>query len=595
MALTQQVHWINKVDSNNNAIENVGFSTIQVAEIVQVTQEISTGVYETSLMFLLTDAGKALFGDHDTYGSYLYGEGTAYSTDPITVYCYSSDELQDALDALIAASTASDYSDIATYLNTTLAASYDVYSGLTDSNGVLEVNSGNAIPIGVYLVVEDTTLNNASTVTKINGSEVEIDEIARPFLVTVPQTEYDSNNSQYVWQYDVTVTPKNVVYSSSKKIYDEDGNPTSSVSVGETFEYRISAEIIETNSDSAYTSYVLTDTAADGIEYLNMDNLTDFIKIYLDNDDSGAYNSGDTLFTYSTDYTVDIVDNGTSGISVTVTFTDAGLAILNAVTGTTDIYFEYYAYLSKEAGTTGLVNSAKIDYTCNNGSGGSDDPDDPKVYTYSIDLTKEFAEALTTPADASGVTFGIQDSDDNDIWAVDNSDGTYTYAAITEIELADLVANTTANSDIQATANTDGTYTVTYDCNTSDLYTVTYTKAFAIYVTEDQSTNPYTYTYTLSVGGLKEGTYTITELSTIDGFSLLKDDFDVTISATYVNGSLYSGGNTNLTVLNETEPIFMLPFTGGLGSLLYTAIGFGFIAFAIYLVVKVCGGKRAVQ
>ncbi|MCD7855724.1 MAG: SpaH/EbpB family LPXTG-anchored major pilin [Clostridiales bacterium] len=533
---------INKVDTTgSNFISGVGFSTVKVADFAQYTQTTTSGVEQTTLMFVLTTAGETLLG------SYISG-GITVGTDTY----YTSSELQAALEAAYGADTSADYQ---VFVNSVKGQTGSSSGTTSTGNGTLTFSTG----VGVYIVVEDAS---ATTNPLLNGTgnTISINTVSAPFLVAVPQTD-DNGES---WIYNVEGTPKNILENSSteKKIYDTSGNEIASVSVGETYTYKVTSNIIVTADSTAYEYYRLYDIADVGIEYLNTGlngngSKADFVNIWLDvsGDGTQANDGTEDSFTYETDYSVTFTYNN-SKLEFTILLTEAGLAKINAVTADTTIYFEYQAYLSTTA-AGGLSNAATVTYRHKSGDDTDDPSPEPEVYTYGITLEKSFSGSASV--DASAVTFGVTDVNGT-VYATKNSDGSYTAAA----DITDSVISAGITSG-DITDNGDGSYTTSGGDTYYNVFTV---------LTSGR----------LIINGLGSGTYTLTELTTADGYSLLKEPFDVEI--TDANGSV------TLSVVNETQSIFELPLTGGLGSWIYTAIGLGFVAFAIYLVLKVTGTKK---
>ena len=86
------------------------------------------------------------------------------------------------------------------------------------------------------------------------------------------------------------------------------------------------------------------------------------------------------------------------------------------------------------------------------------------------------------------------------------------------------------------------------------------------------------------IDGLSEGTYTLTETVAPDTYNLLKNPVSFTISATYdTNGELLSVAGNTKTIVNKSGGI--LPSTGGMGTLVFTAGGVAVMIAAIAAVV----------
>ena len=77
--------------------------------------------------------------------------------------------------------------------------------------------------------------------------------------------------------------------------------------------------------------------------------------------------------------------------------------------------------------------------------------------------------------------------------------------------------------------------------------------------------------------------YTLTELSTAEGYSLLQKPVEVNIEGT--------DGTVRIGITNEKQPMFILPLTGGSGTFIYTAGGLALIVLAGVLLM-VFGRKK---
>lgn len=171
-------------------------------------------------------------------------------------------------------------------------------------------------------------------------------------------------------------------------------------------------------------------------------------------------------------------------------------------------------------------------------------PTKVNVYTFDFDLDKEFTGAEGDAEDFVA-TFELQDNDGNVIDLVKNSDTQYTIA------------------------DSDDTDTVK-----------------VITINNDQVVN---------VKGVAEGTYKLVELSTADGYNLLTDPVEVTITDTSDDTGIshsvsYKIGDAEAatgTVTVENNAGTELPSTGGMGTTLFYIVGGLMVAgAAIALIAK---------
>ncbi len=498
---------ITKYDTGaQNKVAGVVFKAEMVAEMVQYSYTSGTTVL-TDLMFKLTSFGESVFIDT---GYLDYSDAVDAGSG---VYYFTATQLQTALDNLINDGTV----DLTTYTYTTPG------SGTTDTSGVIEWTG---LDLGVYLVIEDVD----SSDPYIGNESVTITKGSSPFLVSLPQTSDGTK-----WEYDVNVEPKNIIGNGESKktvsgsnivtgLYN--GESTSTVTIGNEYTYTITNTIVKTTDSTAYEEYRIVDTTEAGISYvIDTDNLASFFT-------TAAL--GDTDLIYDTDYRFVYNYNTTTGISTfTLYFTNAGLAILNSVTADTTLTFAYTAKLNSSA-EIGSANTNTATVTYEHGSTSTTETVTSDVYTYGINLYKEFT---SSGADATKVQFTLADSNGDPIYAT-YSGGIYTVD--TSIDSADI---------------DNSTYYDTYICGAAGI---------------------------IYIRGLANGTYTVTEIQTDEGYSLLSESVSITVDNAIASA----------TIVNETKPIFTLPLTGGNGSWLYTAIGVGLMGAAVLMVAKLGRKKK---
>lgn len=183
-------------------------------------------------------------------------------------------------------------------------------------------------------------------------------------------------------------------------------------------------------------------------------------------------------------------------------------------------------------------NEAGITYNNEPGSTTDADSGEKDVYTYTIDLTK-----IGEGKDANGLngaSFTLQKEGEDSITVVVN--GTET--------------------------------TVTGD---KELATATYNEVDG----------------KLVFHGLSEGTYTLKEVKTPSGYSLLANPItivitaaeDGTLTSATVDGEEVSSNNGTISVTVENHKGFSLPETGGMGTYLFTIGGLAIMVGAVALLV----------
>lgn len=245
-------------------------------------------------------------------------------------------------------------------------------------------------------------------------------------------------------------------------------------------------------------------------------------------------NASDEIAASAADYAINAVIGGTT---TSVTLTDGTLktgetfakqfTATQAMIDAGSVVLTYKAeLLSTAADDTGYVNDA---YT--NTPSYETVPVTVKVYTFDFDLDKNFQGVEGDDAANYSATFKLEDAEGNRIDFV--QDGT-------KYEKAD-----------------------SNDTNTVNTITINGTQV-------------------INVVGLAAGTYTLTELTTADGYNLLTDPITVTITDTTQDGDTtpshtvsYTIGNEEgtgtVTVLNQSGSV--LPSTGGMGTTVIYVIG----------------------
>ena len=432
----------------------------------------------------------------------------------------------------------------------------------TDQNGKTGASN---LEQGLYLVIETRVPENVTSTTD-------------PFLVSLPMTTIDGTG----WNYDVTVYPKNEtgMPDLSKTVREAQADTgknngsteditdgyahTATASDGDVVEYQVISTLPTiTSPATALTTYTFVDSLSKGIQYNKNDVKLEFFRDKACTDLVAAWTEADGKFTASyTDY------DPMNGSSMTIEMTQAGLDEINSSETV------YAPAISLRRGDSDLT--LRITYACTVGSdaatvyGDSGNPNEVEltwkrtnidyydalkdcchVYTYGIDLTKEFSDHN---GDFSKVKFLLHNT----------TDGYYVLAALNQSE---------------------GVYYVTG--HTTEEAEATQ------FVPMSDGTNK----GKVLVKGLEDDTYVITETATDSGYALLKEDITVVISqsagtqvcdvcgvnlltaSATVNGKavemLEDNGSVSalvpLTVVNTAN--FELPKTGGSGNKVLYGMG----------------------
>ena len=443
----------------------------------------------------------------------------------------------------------------------------------TDAYGHSEVGG---LELGLYLVVETRVPEDVVCTTA-------------PFFASLPMTTIDGSE----WNYDLVLYPKNATGSpdlektlreskpdtgkndGSQDIHDGYAH-TGTASDGDVIDYQIISHLPVITSKASYlTTYTFVDTLCKGVTYKKNDVKLEWFKDADCTQKITEWTQNDPTAKFSVAY----ADGENDAEVMTIAMTEAGLAEINAastVYGSDSIYsgysecyvrITYAATVNSDAtvvyGDDGNPNEVTLEWRRTNTAYYDTLKDCCHLYTYGIQLTKSFSD---NAGDYSEVTFTIQ--------------------------------NTTDGYWLKAELAKDGLYYVTDHVATE---------------AEATSFVPNADSGVLTVWGLEDDAYTVTETHTAQGYTLLRDSIEIVITAresdtlcevcgaalltasAAVNGKavtmLENNGSVNaqvpLTVVNTKGPD--LPVTGDDGVWKYGAFGLLLLAAAgaaLILVVK---------
>jgi LPXTG-motif cell wall-anchored protein len=464
---------------------------------------------------------------------------------------YTSDQLNSALETLLSNNTTGKNT-----LEDYVTQNGGVTMSDTNESGVTSVSS---LAAGLYLVVETKVPEEVHTTTN-------------PFFVSLPMTDATGD----YWNYDVVVYPKNQTENPTiDKLVSENGKDFTDVvtaSEGDTLDYKIIAKIPEITSKSTYLNkFTFKDTLDQGIKY-KKDVAISFYDS-LDNAKS-ASSAKDTWAHGSSNFKEEYDDTANT---MTISMTDSGLAAINPGKQGLYMVISYKAVVQSAntavLGDSGNANTVKLTYGRTNTSYENTISDKTLVYTYGINLTKTFADSA---GDATAVQFVLYNSTDKYYMTATGSDGTY---YITDGTHGAAEANGTKFSP-----NADGK---------------------------------------LVINGLEADTYTLREIKTDAGYSLLKEDITIAITSskdkitpsvatvtgitnnnadiivTNVNkaSAKVDGNATNMSVDGSSTngrvdmsvvntQTFVLPQTGGVGTIVFTMIGACVVILGIFVITR---------
>ena len=532
---------------NSYALKDVEFTYLRVADVVQFTESTADGSdfdHVETLYGISKTAGADLLSAMGlANGANRYEKADSSDKLSASNYYYQSHVLTSALKSALEANATTVKNALEAYVN----AGGGTAMPLTDTYGKTKAEN---LDLGLYLLVE----------TKVPEM---VTSTCNPFFISLPMTSGDGNG----WIYDVTVYPKNLTGDPTldktlRESKDDTGkhNGTSGItdgyaatgtaSDGDIVDYQIISTLPSITSASTYlTAYTFADTLSKGITYNKNDVVLEFFTDAACTDKIATWREGEGKFTvtYST------VDTGES--KMTIAMTADGLKEINTSkavyseasmvnSGYSDctLRITYAATVSSSAdvvyGDNGNPNEVVLTWKRTSQDSYDTLKDAAKVYTYGLELTKVFSDGK---GDFSKVQFIMQNK----------TDGYYLKAKLDE---------------------TAGIYYVTD--HVADKKDATR----FVPVSGDGKGK-------IIVKGLEDDEYTITEIKTADGYTLLKNAITVVITRNEGSASATVDGNqvnmlTDSGSANALAPLsvvntsgFDLPATGDRGVWIYGLAG----------------------
>ena len=481
--------------SKGYAIAGVEFTYLKAADIVTFENQ---GTTQVLYGFHKTDAADLLKAIGLESGANRCAEADSLDADR---YFYTSDTLNKALTQSLEANSTTVKNALETFIRnggTAMAPTNE--SGKTVARD---------LPVGLYLLVETKVPEMVTSTTN-------------PFFVSMPMTTVTGNDNSAsqdggtAWNYDVVVYPKQetgiptlekTVREAKADTGKNEGSTsitdgfahTATGSAGDTMEYQIVSTLPTiTSQATALSTYNFYDTLCEGLTYSKDAGVT--IEFFTDaacTDKAASWNkdSGKFTVTYSED-----------GRHMTVDIAKAGLEEINGATANKNgkLYTGYSNYTARVTysavinadksfayGEKGNENTVILTWKRTSGDYYDTLIDDCHVFSFGLDLTKLFSDVdVETAAETKlydSVKFKIQNK----------TDGTWIIAKRNDEEGVYYV---TGHTDKEADAT---------------VFTpVTMGKSYGH----------------IMVKGLEEDTYSITEIQTANGYTLLKNAITVTIS-----------------------------------------------------------------
>ena len=480
------------------AVKGVEFTYLKVAEIVQFTESEKDGVTYNHV--------EVLYGIDKTIGADLLntlglpnGAERYTNADQLdnTKYFYQSDVLIDALELALQTNS----TNVKNALERYITANGGTAMPLTDSYGKSEAKD---LDLGLYLCIE----------TKVPEM---VTSTCNPFFVSIPMTSVNGTNATdggTRWIYDVTIYPKNLTGIPSlektlRENVDDTGKHegtadditdgyahTGTASDGDVIDYQLISTLPSITSESTYlTEYTFIDTLSPGLSYNKKDIVIEFFSDAACTDLLDSWDESDGMFTatYSTTTANESV--------MTIKMTAAGLQEINTnkrvYTGASmvnsgysdcTVRITYKATMHSDDsvvyGDSGNPNEVVLLWKRSSQDYYDTLIDDAHVFTYAMELTKLFSDGN---GDYSQVEFIMQN----------DSDKYFVKAELNEEEGIYYVVDHVADE-------ADATHFIPVENENGEGLVI--------------------------IKGLEDDSYTVTEVRTDDGYTLLKDNIKIVIS-----------------------------------------------------------------
>lgn len=402
--------------------------------------------------------------------------------------------------------------------------------GTTTDDGTLLFSD---LPFGTYKIQETNSVTGVSP--------------AAPFLVSVPMTNPTGDG----WIYDVHVYPKNEKLAIDKFVVDIP-NKDHTATVGKDHEWIISSTVptnmVVENADKTITAskkYTISDTLDTQLTYVGN------VKVCAAGKDNAEITNGTLVL--NDDYKLTEPDKNGKGGKLEVALTEAGIKKVAAL-GAKKVHVHFTTKLNETAKLgVAIPNGATLDYTNAQDQSTSPvkvpdgmDPTDPsKPY----DPTKDERPEVHT----GGVK--IKKTDDK---------GTALAGAEFKIYASQKDAETGTNPiSVINNAGNGFTDTLTSDANGLVKFNGL---AYGGIKGDDFDTT-------------KETSYWIVETKAPTGYRLLDKPVEVKVSATsHLDDAIAT------TIVNNKN--IVLPKTGGMGTVMFTASGLALILLAVLMGLK---------
>lgn len=491
----------NGQQSYGYAVKGVVFSYLKVADICTYSETEANGTHKDMVLYKFNDSKSG-----DLLSAIGLSNNDAY---PVTsafaqtdYHFFVSDTLIDALSAALANNATGVKDALETYMTAQGAAAF----AETDEHGH---TAKDGLDLGLYLIIETKVPEMVSDTTD-------------PFFASVPMTSFNGTNASnggQEWLYNIVLYPKNATsIPTLEKVVRENKDWTgknsgggsvedgfahnATGSTGDTFDYEIISKLPAiTSTSTRLTKYDFVDTLSKGLAYDKDAGVA--ISFYKDvactQEITSWYESGTDK-----NFTVTYGDGADGSSTMTIAITATGLHEINTSTavhgsgseerGYSNCYIKIFYTASLDSsdvytdvvyGDDGNPNTVVLTWQRSNMSYYDTLVDDCHVYTYILDLTKQFSDGR---GDATKVQFKLYNSTDK-YWVIADEAEPGVYY-VRNYQTGTLETNEDAATVFSP--NSDGQ---------------------------------------LLIYGLEDDTYVITEIQTDNGYTLLKDGITITITA----------------------------------------------------------------
>lgn len=495
--------------SNGYAIKGVEYTYLKIADITQFTESEKDGGRTDSHIEVLYAIDKvkgadmlAAIGLAD--GKNSYENANALDSDN---WYYQSDVLSAALKAALEANSTTVKNSLESYVKNNGGTAMPE----TNEDGYSNVTG---LPVGLYLLVETRTPEMVTGTTN-------------PCFVSLPMTTVDGGMADgsgnqittggHDWNYNVVLYPKNetgivtLEKTVREAVKDTGKNNATDVitdgfahnataSAGDTVEYQIISTLPTITSTATNISdYTFKDVLARGLSY-NGEVTLEFFKDAACTQSVAKWTEADNKFTVAK------AENSDKSHTMTIAMTPAGLKEINTANTAANnsngalyagysnytLRIRYNAKLNSDEslvyGDNGNENNVVLTWKRSNDKYFDTLIDDCHIYTYAINVAKTFSDGKAEQTMFDHVLFKAQNKTDG-------------YYVIATLNADEGIWYVTGHTDKEAEAT--ALHPVTWNSKPGQII----------------------------LKGVEDDQYIWTELETANGYTLLKNNIDVTIKS----------------------------------------------------------------